>query len=81
MASHIVTQDRCSNPMKELYEHLIKEKQKSPEMARQAVAGRLAVLAYGVLKTGEKYDSKRREKKRKEKKRSDQIFKVLKQKV
>ena len=67
MASHTVTQARCSNAMKELYEYLIKERQKSPEMARHAVARRLAVLAYGILKTGEKYDPNRRKEKREEK--------------
>ena len=67
MASHTVTQERCRNPMKELYEYLIEEKGKGPQMARHAVARRLAVLAYGVLKTGERYDPNRRGKKSREK--------------
>ena len=67
LASHIVTQDRCSNPMKGFYEHLIKERGKSVEKAKHAVARRLAVLAYGVLKTQKKYDASRGEKERREK--------------
>lgn len=67
LASHTVTQAGCSNPMKELYEYLIKERQKAPEMARHAVGRRLAVLAYGVLKTGEKYNPNRGEMEKREK--------------
>ena len=66
MASHTVTQERCRNPMKELYEYLIKEKGKSPQMARHAVARRLAALSYGILKTGERFDPNRRGKKKRE---------------
>ena len=52
MASHIVTQDLCNNPLKDYYEYQVNEKQKSPQIARHNVARRLAVLVYGVLKTG-----------------------------
>ena len=63
MASHTVIREGYSNAMRDLYEHLIIERGKPPEVARCAVARRLAVLAYGVLKTGEKFDPNRREKK------------------
>lgn len=32
MASHIVTQEGCNNPLRDYYGYLIKEKQKSPQM-------------------------------------------------
>lgn len=62
MASHIVTQEACNNPLKEFYEYQVNEKQKSSQMARHNVARRLAVLVYGVLKTGERFDPYRRRK-------------------
>ena len=67
MASHIVTQEGRNNPLRELYEYLINEKQKSLQVAKKAVARRLAILVYGVLKTGEKFDPYRRQKRRREK--------------
>ena len=67
MASHIVTQEVCNNPLKEFYEYQVSEKQKSPQIARHNVARRLAVLVYGVLKTGERFDPYRRRKNIKEK--------------
>lgn len=57
LSSHIVTQERCCNSMKEFYEYLIKERGKSVEKAKHAVARRLAVLVYGVLKTQKRYDA------------------------
>ena len=67
MASHVVTQERCNNPLKEFYEYQVNEKQKSPQIARHNVARRLAVLVYGVLKTRERFDPYRRRKSIKEK--------------
>ena len=66
MASHIVTQEACNNPLKEFYEYQVNEKQKSPQIARHNVARRLAVLVYGVLKTGERFEPYRRRKSIKE---------------
>ena len=62
MASHVVTLEGCNNPMRDYYEYLIREKQESPQMARHNVARRLAVLVFGVLKTGERFDPYRRRK-------------------
>ena len=67
MANHVVTQEGCNNPLKEFYEYLVNEKQKSPQMAKHNVARRLAVLVYGVLKTGEKFNPYGRRKSIKEK--------------
>ena len=67
MASHVVTRDICNNPLKEFYEYQVNEKQKSPQIARHNVARRLAVLVYGVLKTGQKFDPYRRKKSIREK--------------
>ncbi|MCZ0933540.1 MAG: transposase [Oligoflexia bacterium] len=67
MASHIVIQEICNNPLKEFYEYQVNKKQKSPQIARHNVARRLAVLVYGVLKTGQKFDPYRREKSIREK--------------
>ena len=68
LASHVVTQERCNNPLRDYYEYLLREKNKAPRTAKQAVARRLAVLVYGILKTGEKFDPHRREKEVKKKK-------------
>ena len=62
MASHIVTQEVCNNPLKEFCEYQVNEKQRSSQIARHNVARRLAVLVYGVLKTGERFDPYRRRK-------------------
>ena len=66
LASYTVTHDVCNNPLREFYEYLIKEKQTSSEIARHKVARRLAVLVYGVLKTGKRFDPYRRGKNIKE---------------
>lgn len=67
MAAHSVTQEGCSNPLKTLYEYYMEERNKSPQMAKHNVSRRLAILVYGVLKSGKKYDPKRREKELREK--------------
>lgn len=67
LASHVVTQERCNNPLKVYYEYLLKEKNKASRTAKQAVARRLAVLVYGILKSGKKFDPHRREEELKKK--------------
>ena len=49
-----------NNPMRDYYDYLIKEKRYAEHNARHAVARRIAVLAWGVLKSGKKYTLKRR---------------------
>lgn len=43
------------NPLKSYYEHLMKEKNYPEYQARHAVARRIAILSYGILKRGEAY--------------------------
>ena len=62
VAAHSVTREGCNNPLKVLYEYYIKENNKSPQMAKHNVSRRLAVLVYGVLKNGKRYDPNRKEK-------------------
>ncbi len=65
MASHSVTQNRCNNSLKGLYEYYIEKK--PALMAKHNVSRKLAILVYGVLKSGKKYDPNRREKELREK--------------
>lgn len=60
MAAHSVTQDRCHNGMRTLYEYYIEEKNKSPQMAKHNISRRLAILVYGVLKSGKRYTFQRK---------------------
>lgn len=68
LASFVVLRPDCNNPMKDYYEHLIKEKQKAPSVARHAVARRIAVLCYGILKSHKPFDVTRRRKEQTESK-------------
>jgi len=54
------TQDHVNNPMRDLYLILQNEKRYPEFKARHMIARRLAILAYGILKTGKKYDTERR---------------------
>jgi len=54
------TADHVNNPMRDLYLFLQNEKRYPEFKARHAVARRIAILAYGILKTGEKYQPERR---------------------
>ena len=62
VAANSVTRQGCNNSLKVLYEYYMEEKHKSPQMAKHNVARRLAILVYGVLKSGKRYDPNRREK-------------------
>lgn len=48
--------DNKKNPLNNYYHYLIREKQYSPQTATCALARRIAVLAYGILKTGKKFN-------------------------
>jgi transposase len=48
--------ERSSGPLKEYYEFLIKEKNYAAHNARHAVSRRIAVLAYGIMKSGKKFE-------------------------
>ena len=65
-AAHSVAGEGCGNPLKGLYEHYMNENNKSPQVAKHNIAGRLAVLVYGILKSGKRYDPNRREKEARE---------------
>lgn len=60
MASFSVLQAKADNPMRAFYEYQLMEKRKAPHIARHALARRIAVLCYGVLRSGKKYEPKRR---------------------
>ena len=62
MASHSATMPGCRSRVRQLYEHYINEKNMPVYMARHKIARRLAVLSYGVLKSGKRYESCRKEK-------------------
>jgi hypothetical protein len=47
------------SPLKAYYLYLITEKRYAEHIARHAVARRLAVVVYGVLKSGRRFDPKR----------------------
>jgi|SRR3989338_169281 len=49
-----------NNPMRDYYLHLVNEKKLVDYHARNAVARRLATLAWGVLKSGKRFDPYRR---------------------
>jgi transposase len=49
----------AKGPLKQYYEYLIKEKRYSDYNARHAVARRIAILAYGVFKSGKKFNPER----------------------
>ena len=61
VAAHSVTRKKCTNSLKDLYEYYINENNKSERMAKHNVSRRIAILVYGVLKSGKRYDPKRRE--------------------
>ncbi len=51
--------ERASGPLKAYYEFLIKEKNYAAHNARHAVSRRIAVLAYGIMKSGKKFEPER----------------------
>jgi transposase len=50
----------CRNPMRDYYQDLVEEKHLPDHVALHAVSRRIARLAYGILKTQQKYDPHRR---------------------
>jgi hypothetical protein len=60
LATATVLQKTKDNSIVEYYEHLIKNKNIAEHNARNAVARKIATLAYGVLKTKTKYEPYRR---------------------
>lgn len=50
-----------NNPMRDYYLHLVNEKKLVDYHARNAVARRIATLAWGILKTGKRFDPYRRD--------------------
>ena len=66
VATHSVTRERCNNPLKALYEYYMRENNKSSQMAKHNVSRKLAILVYGVLKSGKRYDPERKEKEHRE---------------
>ena len=69
VAAHSVTRERCNNSLKALYEYYMKENNKSSQMAKHNVSRRLAILVYGILKSGKRYDPNRKEKEHRENKK------------
>ncbi len=57
----VIAQDK-ENPMQDYYQYLLREKGLAEHDARNAVARRIATLAYGILKSGKKFDPRKREK-------------------
>jgi len=51
--------DRASGPVKVYYDYLRHEKRYSDHNARHATARRIATLAWGVMKSGKKFDARR----------------------
>lgn len=49
-----------NNPINDYYEHLIMDKGYPPYQARHKACRRLAILSFGILKSGEKYQPHRR---------------------
>ena len=56
LAAYSVIQERCNNPMRSFYQMLIDKKRLPDHVARNAIARRIAVLAYGILKSGKKFN-------------------------
>ena len=54
--SIIAKGENKKNPLNNYYHYLIQEKHYSPHTATSALARRIAVLAYGILKTGKKFN-------------------------
>lgn len=54
------TQDHVNNPMRDFYLYLQNEKRYPEHQARHMIARRLAILSYGILKTGQKFEPKTR---------------------
>ena len=53
------TDGQADGPLRVYYKHLIDEKRYPDHNARHAVARRIATLAYGVMKSGKKFDPRR----------------------
>lgn len=60
-ASTCIQEDK-NNPMRDYYLYVLNEKKLVDFQARNAVARRLATLAWGILKSGKKFDPYRRRK-------------------
>jgi len=56
LAAQSATQEGCTNPFRMYYESLLNEKKLPEHTAQHAIARRIAVLVYGVLKSGKKFD-------------------------
>lgn len=55
IAAFVNIGDGKKTPFKSYYEHLIREKGYSPYNARHAVSRRIAVLSFGVMKSGKRF--------------------------
>lgn len=62
MAALVSIREGSNNPMRDYYLYLINEKRLPTFQARHAVARRLAILAWGILKSGKPFDPDRRTK-------------------
>lgn len=62
MASHSATMSGCRSSLRRLYEHYVNEKGMPVYMAKHKIARRLAILSYGILKSGKRFESYRKEK-------------------
>ncbi len=62
IAAIVSIRENNNNPMRDYYLYLITEKRLPTFHARHAVARRLAILSWGILKTGKPFDPTRREK-------------------
>ena len=49
------------NEWKDDYEYLLKEKHLAEHQARHSIARKIAVVAWGILKSGKSYEARRRE--------------------
>lgn len=58
MATHSVVQASATNPLHQLYDFLINEKKKPEHVAKHAIARKIAILSYGILKTNKRFDLK-----------------------
>ena len=57
MASHSVTMPTGRSSLRQLYEHYVNERGMPVYMAKHKIARRLAVLSYGILKSGKQFKS------------------------
>jgi len=59
-AAFSVIGENANNPFKNYYEYLIREKRYPEHNARHAVARKIAIVAWGVMKSGKRFKEKKR---------------------